>query len=89
MLLLIAVSNKLEFSSGTAKEANFLSENQQIFVICNFKIALKSLRLIRKVISSCLLRKEYLWQTMFNLFINTMEYVFVDCNYGFFPWQLG
>ena len=32
---------------------NFLSKNKQIFDIYNFKIALKSVRLIGKVISSC------------------------------------
>ena len=36
-----------------AKEVNFLSQNKQVFDIYNFKIALKRMRLIRKVISSC------------------------------------
>ena len=36
-----------------AKEVNFLRKNKQIFDIYNFKNALKSVRMIRKVISSC------------------------------------
>ena len=36
-----------------AKEVNFLSKNKQIFDIYDFKIALKRVRLIGKVISSC------------------------------------
>ena len=36
-----------------AKEVNFLSKNKQIFNIYNHKIALKRVRLIGKVISSC------------------------------------
>ena len=35
------------------QEVNFLSKNKQIFDIYNFKIALKRVRLIGKVISSC------------------------------------
>ena len=49
------LSNKLTFLffKRPAKEVNFLSKNKQIFDIYNFKIALKRVRLIRKVISSC------------------------------------
>ena len=49
------LSNKLIFLffKRPAKEVNFLSKNKQIFDINNFKIALKRVRLIRKVIPSC------------------------------------
>ena len=36
-----------------AKKVKFLRKNKQIFDIYNFKKALKSVRLVRKVISSC------------------------------------
>ena len=70
---------------------NFLSKNKQIFDIYNFKKALKRVRLIRKVISSCfaaygiifLARKSS--NLIFNfrrpvmfLFAETMEYIFRD-----------
>ena len=47
------LSNELTFFKRPAKEVEFLSKNKQIFDIYNFKIALKRVRLIRKVISSC------------------------------------
>ena len=49
------LSNKAQvyILNRPAKEVNFLSKNKQIFNIYNFKIALKSMRLIRKVIFSC------------------------------------
>ena len=37
----------------SAKEVNILSKNKQIFDIYNFKKALKRVRLVRKIISSC------------------------------------
>ena len=43
----------LDHLKRPAKEVNFLSKNKMIFGIFHFKIALKIMRLIRKVISSC------------------------------------
>ena len=40
--------------SNKAKEGNFLSKNKEIFDIYDFRKVLKRVRLIRKVISSCL-----------------------------------
>ena len=83
------LSNKLTFLffKRPAKEVNCLSKNKQIFDIYNFKIALKRVRLIRKVISSCfaaygiifLARKSnnlsFRRAVMF-LFVESMEYIF-------------
>ena len=79
------LSNKLTFLSGRQKKVNFLRKNKQIFDIYNFKIALKRVRLIGKVISSCfaaydiifLARKSNnLRRPVTFLFAENMEYIF-------------
>ena len=52
MLLLIAYQQTYIFKRPE-KKVNFLRKNKQIFDIYNFKKALKRVRIIRKVISSC------------------------------------
>ena len=47
------LSNKLTFFKRPAKEVNILRKNKKIFDIYNFKKALKRVRLVRKIISSC------------------------------------
>ena len=69
-----------------AKEVNFLSKNKQIFDIYNFKIALKSVRLIGKVISSCFTAygKIYLARKSNNLIFSSSCYVSVCGKYGIY-----
>ena len=66
----------------------FLSKNKHIFDICNFKIALKSVRLIGKVISSCFAAYGIIYlarklnnlifsSSCYVLFAESMEYVFL------------
>ena len=52
MLLLIAWQQAYIFKRPV-KKVNFLRKNKQIFDVDKFKKALKRVRMIRKVISSC------------------------------------
>ena len=62
---------------------NFLSKNKQIFDIYNFKKALKRVRLIRKVISSCFAAYGiiFLARKSSNLIFSSTCYVSVGWNY--------
>ena len=78
-------SNKLSYIfKRLAKEVNILSKNKQIFDIYNFKIALKRVRLIRKVISSCFAAYGiiYLARKSNNLIFSSSCYVSVCRKYG-------
>ena len=66
---------KKNFTVG--KISPFLRKNKQIFDIYNFKKALKSVRLIRKVISSCFAAhsKIFLARKSNNLIFSSICYV--------------
>ena len=88
MLLLIAWQQAYIFKR-LGKKVNFLRKNKQIFDIYNFKKALKRVRMIRKVISSCFAAYDIIFlarksnnlifkfrRTVMFLFAKNIEYIF-------------